>query len=182
MDEKELWDLIGVGENAEMECKSSVGGLPDDVWETYSSFANTNGGIILLGMKESKNEFIPQCIEIPKVLKKFWDTINNQQKISHNILSNDNVTTHILDGKEIIRIYVPRANREQRPVYKGQNPLTGSYRRNFEGDYKCGIDEVKRMIADQQESQDNKVLDNYGLNDINEDSIKGLIEKRVKKG
>jgi len=172
VDERELWDLINKGENAELECKSAVGGLPDDVWETYSSFANTDGGIILLGIKEDNEDFIPQQINVSKVLKKFWDTINNQQKISHNILTNDNITTHTLEEKEIIKIYVPRANREKRPVYKGQNPLTGTYRRNFEGDYRCGIEEVKRMIADQQDSQDNKVLDKYSLNDVSDESLK----------
>src|ERR1035438_5387732 len=31
--------------------------------------------------------------------------------------------------------WVPRANRRQRPVYVGQNPINGTYRRNYEGDY-----------------------------------------------
>lgn len=172
VDEKELWELISKGENAELECKSAAGGLPKDLWETYSAFANTNGGVILLGVKENAGEFSPQRIDVSRVLKDFWDTIHNQQKISHNILANENITVHQLDGEEIIKIYVPRANREQKPIYKGQNPLTGTYRRNFEGDYKCSISEVKRMIADQQDSQDGKILEKYSLSDINEESIK----------
>ncbi len=34
---------------------------------------------------------------------------------------------------------VPRAGREQRPVYVGRDPMTGTFRRNDEGDYRCKL-------------------------------------------
>lgn len=78
-----------------------------------------------------------------------------------------NVEIIEVDGKEIVKIYVPRASREDKPIYIGHNPFTGTYRRNYEGDYKCTKEEVQRMIADQSPiPQDSKVLPNYGLNDL----------------
>jgi predicted HTH transcriptional regulator len=47
-------ELMEKKESAEIEFKSAAGGFPKAFWETYSSFANTNGGTIVLGIKEKK--------------------------------------------------------------------------------------------------------------------------------
>ena len=51
-----------------------------------------------------------------------------------NILSNKDVYTREVDGKRIIVINVPRAQRFDRPVYLDGNTFN-TYRRNGEGDY-----------------------------------------------
>ncbi len=40
-------------ENSQIEAKKASDGLPHSVWNTYSSFANTFGGIILLGVEKN---------------------------------------------------------------------------------------------------------------------------------
>lgn len=89
MDAKDLLHIIDNGENAELECKAAKGGLPKDIWETYSAFANTNGGIILLGVEQKGQEFFPVDVDAKKLVKNFWDGINNPQRISKNILWNE---------------------------------------------------------------------------------------------
>lgn len=161
-------------ENNRIEAKKATGGLPNSIWETYSSFANTLGGVILLGViEDSKKQLqVVGLINPEKLIKDFWDNINNSQKVSVNIISDKNVAVEDIDGKKIIVIAVPRAQRCDKPVYISGNPLSGTYRRNGEGDYKCSQGEVKAMLRDAAvRTQDMLVLGNMRLDVFDYDSV-----------
>lgn len=162
-------------ENNRIEAKKAVGGLPKSIWETYSAFANTLGGIILLGVEEYPDKSL-RPVELPdpeKLVKDFWDAVNNIKTVCVNILSDKDVTIEEIDGKRIVVIRVPRAHRGDKPVYVGDNPITGSYRRNGEGDYKCTKEEVHAMMRDAAvKSQDMTVLEEMGLDAFDYDSVK----------
>lgn len=42
-----LNSLHDIAENEELEFKGAKGGFPASFWETYSAFANTNGGVLI---------------------------------------------------------------------------------------------------------------------------------------
>ena len=46
-------DLLKYGEHLNLECKESKNELPKSIWSTYSAFANTASGYILLGIEET---------------------------------------------------------------------------------------------------------------------------------
>ena len=119
-------------ENNQIEAKKAQGGLPHSIWETYSAFANTLGGVILLGVIEDDNKQL-EAVGVPdpnQLVNEFWNIVNNINKVSVNILSDSDVSVESVDGKSIVVINVPRAQRADRPVYLLDNPLRESYRRN----------------------------------------------------
>lgn len=168
----DIKDLMLYGERINIEYKEAAGDLPKSLWETYSAFANTIGGVIILGIKEHRNRYEDDRFEIKgvtdadKMLKSFWDTINSD-KVSRNILFDDDVECIDYEGKTLIAIHVPMANYTMRPVYINKNLLSGSFKRNYEGDYHCTDEEVKSMLRDANENgNDGLMLENYDMNDI----------------
>ena len=167
--------LSNYKENNTLEAKKATGGLPNSIWETYSAFANTNGGVLLLGVEENADKTL-NIIGLPnpeKLITDFWNTVNNPQKVSFNILSDRHVQIIEVDGKRIISIEVPRADRTLKPIYLNEKPFTETYRRNGEGDYRCNKEMVQAMIRDNgNKTQDMLVLDKMNFDVFDFDSVK----------
>ena len=47
-----LNDLLTKRESEDLEFKHASGGFPGSFWDTYSTFANTEGGTIIFGVEE----------------------------------------------------------------------------------------------------------------------------------
>ena len=170
MDTRTLLSSLALGEETDLEFKSARGGVPGSMWETYSSMANTDGGCILLGVENDGT--ISGLPNPAKTRKTVWDSLNNRGQVSVKLLSNDQVRVVPVGEKSVLVMEIPRANRRQRPVYVGQNPITGTYRRNYEGDYLCNPDEVGRMLADQsEEPADSRILEHFSIDDIDPTSL-----------
>ena len=174
-----VFDFYNLVETDELEFKAAQGQngkgeVPKDFWETYSAFANTNGGTVILGIQENRDYSINVLgiKDIQKVQKSLWDLFNDKTKISANLLSNKDVRVESVEEKNVLVITVPRATRHQRPIYTGINPLTGTYRRNGEGDYKCDGDAVRRMIAESQtDARDGEIIEDYTIDDLHLPSL-----------
>ena len=162
-------------EHVNIEVKAAGKGIPNSIWDTYSSFCNTFGGTIILGIAEDKvtKSFIPKGIENPQqMLSDIWNTLNNRQKVSANILLEHHVYPVDYNGMSFIVIEVPRADRRDKPIFIGHDMFKGTFRRNHEGDYHCSAEEVKSMLRDQTDtSQDSLVLENLLISDLNQDSV-----------
>ncbi len=135
-------------EGLHFEAKSARGGMPRSFWETYSSFANTDGGIIALGVsEESRRLKVTGVPDARGTVQNLWNTLNDKEKVSSNLLRDASVSTVEVDGKQVILIEVPRAERRDRPVFiDGNNRNT--FRRQGDGDYKCTVDEISSMVSD----------------------------------
>ncbi|MBR3973413.1 MAG: ATP-binding protein [Oscillospiraceae bacterium] len=141
-------NLQNYRENNRIEAKQALGGLPESLWETYSAFANAEGGVILLGVEElpDKSLHALNILDPQWLIEDFWTIVRDPHMVSTNILTEEHVQIHEVDGKTIIAITVPKARDEQMPVYIENDPWRGTYRRSGEGDCRCSREEVEQML------------------------------------
>ena len=183
MNKNDILQILAASENAELEFKSAKGGLPESFWETFSAFANTNGGIIVLGVKENNGKFISDGLTAEKIAfykKNFWDCAHNKSKVSATMLTEKDVSVVDVDGSNLLVFRIPRAPYDMRPVYLTNNPFGHTFRRNHEGDYHCTDAEVKLMFTDAQSlthSFDSQILPNYSIDDIDMPSLRGFRQR-----
>lgn len=174
--EELLDDLSLVYENKQIEFKSAKDGFPRAFWETYSSFANTDGGVIIFGVKEKHGKFSFNGLtkqDIEKHKKDFFPTQNNSNQVNVPLLTDDDVQEIEIAGNYLLKFRVPRATREQRPVFVGKDPYKGTYRRTNEGDFLEGYDTVNNLLCDKQRRpHDSRILKNYTWEDIDETSFR----------
>ena len=165
--------LLAKSETDAVEFKLAKGGVPASFWESYSAFANTDGGIIILGVKEDGGKHsVVGVTNANKLVADVWNAANNPQRVSANVLFNHQVYKVDFNGKELVVVEVPRAERTERPVHVGRDVFRGTFRRNGEGDYHCSQEAVEAMIRDKcPETADTCLLEDMTIADLNQESI-----------
>lgn len=103
---RSLDDVVMLRESVSLECKAAQGRdgkghLPEDFWPTYSAMANTDGGTVILGLREHKNgRFEVVGIADPaKVRSSLFTTLNNHNKVNKNLLKDNDVQELTIEKK-----------------------------------------------------------------------------------
>lgn len=177
---RSLTDVSLLAETVDVECKLAAGrdgqgAVPDEFWPTYSAFANTQGGTIILGLRQKGEQFQVEGLANPaKVRRELFDLLNNRQKISVNLLSDAQVVETVIDGRTLLVIEVPRAGRQQRPVHLTTNPFGGNaYFRLNEGDRYYSEEQVKRLLAEQvEDSRDTRIVRGTAIEDLDPETLR----------
>ena len=120
--------LLAESETDAVEFKKAKGGVPASFWESYSAFANTDGGIIVLGVAENDGKrTIVGVSDADKMIADIWNAANNPQRVSANVLFNHQVYKVKCGSKVVVVVEVPRAERTERPVYVGRDVFRGTF-------------------------------------------------------
>jgi predicted HTH transcriptional regulator len=172
-------DLELLQEGWDFEAKLATGQdgkgrLPQSFWETYSAMANTHGGVVVLGVKEESDGrlVVHGLAAVDKIENDLWTMLANPEKVNCNLLDRSSVERQEIDGKTVLVLRIPRADRRQRPVFINNNPLRGTFVRTHEGDRRASETTVRRMLADAGEQpRDGEILEHFGLDDLETDSI-----------
>jgi len=173
----EILHAAAIGETTDWEFKSARGGFPGSLWQTYSAMANSEGGVIVLGVREDSDRTLRLDGLTPELIashqKTLWDGLNNRSVVSLNLLDPSHVDVVDVPPAQLLVVHVPRATRTQRPAHLGGNPLGHTYRRSHEGDYRCTDAQVRRMLADADPvPPDHRILPGFTLADLDTVSLR----------
>lgn len=149
-----LADIAALRETFQVECKLALGRhgdgeLPEDIWETYSAFANSQGGDIYLGLRElGPGSYQLAGIPNPaRVVSQLLRGAEDRKIVSANVLCIDSVGILTIEGKAVIQVNVPQAPIYLRPVHVGLDPLRGSFVRSRDADIRLDPERVRRIQA-----------------------------------
>lgn len=165
-----------LAESQNLEFKEASGQIPDDLWETYSAFANTEGGEIVLGVREDKatHEFVLSGVTDPKAMvDDFWNTVRNPSKVNRDVMLLDGVAIVSRKGMDFICIEVPRAERDDKPVmvYERRAKSFVAWIRRGSGDFRASDEDLRLMSYDNEPSADRRPLVRFGLDAFCQDTI-----------
>jgi len=85
----DILTAVQIGETTDWEFKSARGGFPGSFWETYSAMANSEGGVVVLGVSDKHGTVHVDGLAAGKVTtyqKTLWDGLNNRGMVSDNLL------------------------------------------------------------------------------------------------
>lgn len=155
-------------EGIHTEYKKAQNSIPKDFWETYSAFANTDGGTVYFGITEDpKGTFNVSGVKDPqKIIVELNSIARNANKVSKNLLLESNINVINIDNKPIVTCYIPSAPRSDKPIYLHGN-TTHSYIRFNESDNLMTPTELQYFISEAGNSYDGDIAINYGIDDLN---------------
>ena len=151
------------------------GVVPESFWETYRAMANSQGGRVVLAVSEREDRSfeVNGLADPDRVERDLWNLLQNRQKTNVNLLQQKDVTREEIGGKTILVVTVPRARREERPVFINYDLWAGTFIRVHEGDRKAARERVQRMVAEAEfEARDRMVLPEFGMDDLDRESFR----------
>lgn len=160
-------------EGNDLEYKKAKNALPDSFWETYSAFANTNGGKIILGIDEKNEDPYQGGNDPQRIRDNLFALVANKQKVSCNLLTDNDIEyVNIPDkNRQLMVITIREASSDQKPVHL-KNDFRESYKRLGEGDVRLDKEELKYLMASSHDDIDSELLTNYDESDLNIESIR----------
>lgn len=130
-------------DHQDVEAKRARRALPESTWTTLSAFANTGGGVLLLGVDE-KEGFAVTGVEAPAQI------ISDLQALASHMEPPLRLSIHPVEHPKgiVVAARVPPVPRVERPCHlRTRGPHGGSFVRIGDGDYALTDAEVSELLA-----------------------------------
>ena len=157
MNRGELIERLKRPEWSDAEFKQARTGVPKRAYEAASAFANTEGGMIVFGVRDREGDIEVVGVDrADKVQNEFLSTVRSGRKLSREI----EVSAEMIevDGKTVLAFFIPESPRERKPVYLDGNPGRTFVRRGGCNE-RCRTSEMEAFLRDAAEDRyDSRVM------------------------
>ena len=160
---------------ADVEVKNSHGGLPRSLRETLSAFSNTRGGVVILGLDESRG-FAPAGLpDAAKIAADLGSMCCSEMDPPLRPL----IGIHQFEGDQVVIAEIPELDPAQRPCfYAGAGMTKGSFVRVSDGDRRLSSYEVQVMLSSRgQPRDDEQAVPGTAIGDLVQASVDTLVAR-----
>lgn len=162
-------------DTAEVEVKTAAQGLPKDIVESLSAFANGSGGTVICGLSE-KDGFVPtKGFDAKKISEALSQACAD--KMEPPIRANIYIVRY--EGFPLVVAEIPETTPYQKPCYvKARTPYDGSFIRTGEGDRKLSRYEVDRLIEERHQPEyDVQLVDGSDISELDPELVAGFLKR-----
>ncbi|MDE0214959.1 MAG: putative DNA binding domain-containing protein [bacterium] len=156
-----------------IEVKAASGGLPRSAKESVSAFANTRGGIIILGL--SDGDFLPVPIDAAKLAADLASVCANE--VEPPIRAEFDIA-HV-EGRPVVAALVEELPTGRKPCFvKSKGMESGSYIRTHDGDYRLSSYEIHILVSGRgQPLDDMAVVGGASVADLDDGLVASLLNR-----
>ncbi len=138
----------------------------------FSNEPNLGGGYILLGIEYDSQALFPSYIvcgtENPDKLQL---DLSTQCADMFNVPIRPEIKVEMIDGKNVVLVFVPELAPSQKPVYfKPEGLPRGAFRRIGSSDQRCTDDDLF-LFYNKEDSLDSSIIKDTSLDDISEEAL-----------
>lgn len=166
-------------DDADVEAKSRATKLSADVWESVSAFANTSGGLLLLGLSE-RDRFEPVAdFAIGKVLDAFVDGMGDGSRDGGKLRNPPRYTVGRgeVSGRPVLTVRIDENEPHLKPCsLRDRSIAAGSYKRVDDKDIRLSPTELYEMeSATRFSSADREPVPDATEDDLDTERVQRLI-------
>lgn len=154
--------LSKLKEGVNIEFKEAATKIPEAFYETYSSFSNTEGGVIYLGVKEGSTNTIAGVANAPQLRTSLISALHSKEKVSYCTIRDEDIRILDFDGKKVIEVAVPEAPTEVKPIYIKGN-LSLSYERVGDGDFLLKEEAIASLLLQRRRIHFDYIPNAFGV-------------------
>lgn len=169
-------------DDGEVEAKACAGGLSASIWDSVSAFANTNGGLLILGLSESDGFMPADGFRIDEVIAQFMSgcSQSNPEAAKVSPIPPFDLKRDEYKGKPLLLIKIPELAQEMKPCYvKSKGLIGGSFKRIDDRDERLSSVEVYELKNTMIPSPaDRELVDEAAIEDLNPALVERLLESQ----